>query len=320
MKKNIHRKLKYISPREIRPNPENPRIIFRQEEVESLLISIDKYGIQVPITVYHDKNYYFLIDGERRWRCAHKLNLKEIPAIVQTKPTSLENLLLMSNIHALREQWDFFTIAMNLKKIIYLLKKRDEVEPNERLLISESGLTQGQIRRCKLLLELPTRFQQMLLKELHLPKSHQRLSEDFFLEMESALRTVCKRLPHFRNQLDKIRDVMIEKYRSKTIENILDFRQLAKIATAIKNIGIKEQKAEKALLQLFERGNKVSIRQVYVETVEFGYDERKAEQYIDHLNEYFKAIFKDKEIEKLDEHFLGKLERLSAFIKQVLGA
>jgi hypothetical protein len=40
--------LKLISPSEIAPNPENPRLIFRQEEMESLMLSIDRHGIQVP--------------------------------------------------------------------------------------------------------------------------------------------------------------------------------------------------------------------------------------------------------------------------------
>ena len=52
--------------------------------------SIDKHGIQVPVTVYREGNGYRLIDGERRWRCASKLNLKTIPALIQEKPSELE--------------------------------------------------------------------------------------------------------------------------------------------------------------------------------------------------------------------------------------
>lgn len=105
MAQNSGKSLKMIAPGDISPNPENPRLIFRQEEMESLLLSIDRYGIQVPITVYLDGGRYYLLDGERRWRCAGKLGLKSIPAIVQAKPTELQNLVLMYNIHALREQW-----------------------------------------------------------------------------------------------------------------------------------------------------------------------------------------------------------------------
>src|ERR1700722_15005958 len=97
-------RLKQIAPSLIDKNPENPRVIFRQEEMEQLLASIDRHGVQVPIVVYKDNNRYVLIDGERRWRCASKLNLKTIPALVQKKPGELENLLMMYNILSLREQ------------------------------------------------------------------------------------------------------------------------------------------------------------------------------------------------------------------------
>ena len=46
------RKLAHLAPGEIDKNPENPRLIFRQEEMESLLVSINEHGIQVPLTVY----------------------------------------------------------------------------------------------------------------------------------------------------------------------------------------------------------------------------------------------------------------------------
>ena len=59
-------KLAQLSPRKIDRNPENPRLIFRQEEMESLMVSIDTYGIQVPLTVYQEGKAYRLIDGERR--------------------------------------------------------------------------------------------------------------------------------------------------------------------------------------------------------------------------------------------------------------
>ena len=114
-------KLQQISPGNIDRNPDNPRLIFRQEEMERLLVSINTHGIQVPVVVYREDDGYRLIDGERRWRCARKLNLRTVPALTQEKPTELENLLLMYNIHALREQWDYYTIASKLKRVIALL-------------------------------------------------------------------------------------------------------------------------------------------------------------------------------------------------------
>src|SRR5579872_6453248 len=107
-------KLQQIPVDRIDRNPDNPRIVFRPGELEDLLESIRIYGVQVPISVYRDHGRYVLIDGERRWRCALKLNKGTIPALVQKRPKPLENLLLMFNIHALREQWDLLTIALKL--------------------------------------------------------------------------------------------------------------------------------------------------------------------------------------------------------------
>src|SRR5207244_1926735 len=83
-----------VHPDKVDRNPDNPRLIFREDEMNSLLDSIKEVGIQVPVTVYRDADRFTLIDGERRWRCAVKLNLPKMPAIIQPKPTPLENLLI----------------------------------------------------------------------------------------------------------------------------------------------------------------------------------------------------------------------------------
>ena len=80
-------KTRNLSPQRIEQNPENPRLIFRQDEMDNLMFSIDRHGIQVPLAVYQDGDLFRLIDGERRWRCAKKLNLRTVPVLVQDKPT-----------------------------------------------------------------------------------------------------------------------------------------------------------------------------------------------------------------------------------------
>jgi ParB family transcriptional regulator, chromosome partitioning protein len=124
----------------VRPNPDNPRLTFRQGELDELQESIRVYGVQVPIAVYKDGDHYVLIDGERRWRCASKLNKETIPALIQDKPSPLQNLLLMFNIHSLREQWDLLTVSLKLPQVIGLLKKERKKEPTEAELSSATGL------------------------------------------------------------------------------------------------------------------------------------------------------------------------------------
>jgi len=312
--------LEEIPPGKIKRNPDNPRIFFRPKEMETLMASIGKYGIQVPITVYAEGGHYVLIDGERRWRCADKLNLKTIPALVQPKPSPLDNLLLMFNIHALREQWDYFTIANKLPSVIQEFKKLHGKEPNEIELSEATGLTRSQVRRCRVLLDLPKKYKDLLVDELSLPKQSQQLSEDFFIEMEKSLKTVQSRVPAAVQNLDRVRDALIKKFRSGVIGNITDFRKLSKIATSIEKIGVQEREAKMAIQQILSP-NKVGIDTVYTEHFALRYDEKKVLISIDSITDYLETIATHKEqaTAHLDPELKKRLKHLKEIIDQVLG-
>src|ERR1700678_1576287 len=79
------RNLKEIAPAKIERNPDNPRLFFRDEEMDTLIASIRRFGIQVPIAVYEEHGHFVLIDGERRWRAARKLNLSSCPEWHRTR-------------------------------------------------------------------------------------------------------------------------------------------------------------------------------------------------------------------------------------------
>jgi ParB family transcriptional regulator, chromosome partitioning protein len=311
--------LKELAPAKIRRNPDNPRLFFRDEEMDTLTASIKRYGIQVPITVYAEGSHFVLIDGERRWRCARKLNLPHMPALVRQKPSRLNNLLLMFNIHALREQWDYLTIARKLPDVIALFEKENKGrEPTEIELSELTGLTRGQIRRCRFLLDLPAKYRQLLEKELALPKQLQKLSEDFFIEMERALKTVKNRLPEAVGNLNKARDALIHKFRGGIIGNITDFRMLSKIATSIDNVGVKEAKAREALKDIFDAKSKTSIEEIFVERFEMRYDERKVLLSVDSIYEYLEHSLEDQSEVALSNELRKKLSRLKGLIDRLL--
>ena len=319
IEKQPHGKLKDLSPDLIRRNPENPRLFFRPEEMDTLMASIRRYGIQVPITVYEEGDEYVLIDGERRWRCSLKLNMKRVPALVQPKPTELNNLLLMFNIHALREQWDYLTIANKLPSVISLFSDENEGRiPNEQELSEITGLTRGQIRRCRLLFDLPESYRKQLEEELSLPKHLQRISEDFFIEMERALKTVQKRVPSAVENLNVARDALIQKFRDGVINNITDFRKLSKIATSIDNVGVKESKAKSAIDDIFNMNLKVSIHDVWVEQFEMRYDERKINLSVDSIYEYLDAALESDEVRGIGDDLILRLNKLKNIIDKIL--
>ena len=311
--------VKELSPDVIRRNPDNPRLHFRAEELDTLLLSIKKYGIQVPLTVYQEGRNYILIDGERRWRCSLKLNLRAVPVLVQARPSDLENLLLMFNIHALREQWDYLTIANKLPKVIDLYKAAHGEEPNEIELSEITGLTRGQIRRCRSLLELPAKYRNMLLDELALPKHKQKLSEDLFIEMERALGTVQRRVPDALPSLNKARDVLIEKYRNGTIKNVVDFRMLSKMATAVKGLGVDVRKAKRALVRVFDGANQVGIAEEFEQHFEMRYGERHVELQIESLLEYLEDFTEEDRTGSQAEAIVKKLRKLRDAIDELIG-
>jgi ParB/RepB/Spo0J family partition protein len=265
--------LRQVSVARIERNKENPRILFRQQEMDRLLESVRRHGIQVPLTVYRQGNRYVLIDGERRWRCAIKLNLKHVPALVQDKPDRLTNILLMFNIHALREQWDLLTIALKLRDVKVLFHRHTGKEPTEIDLASQTGLSRGTIRRCRLLLALPQRYKDIILSELRKPKPQQKLTEDFFIEMERALTTVSRAMPDTIENKDRVRRILIKKFKADVIPNRVHFRDMARIARAT-NVASDVQKARRALKRLFA-DNSYSIKEAYEDSVSEAYAERE---------------------------------------------
>jgi ParB family transcriptional regulator, chromosome partitioning protein len=304
--------LEQIPVGSIRPNPDNPRLNFRQSELDELQESIRIYGVQVPIAVYREKAHYVLIDGERRWRCASKLNRKTIPALVQEKPSPLQNLLLMFNIHSLREQWDYLTIAMKLPQVISLLRSESGHSPTEAEISSKTGLTRGQIRRCKLLIEIPKKYKLKLLAELKKPKSKQRLSEDLLIEMERALKTVSRAMPDAVQDKDAARDALLEKYDKGLIKTVVDFRKVAKIARAEK-MGADSAAAERAISRLVSDPG-YTIDQAFEDTVSGAYAERDIVSRIEALI----ARLESAPEEAIDEDVREKLQELIERASKVL--
>jgi ParB/RepB/Spo0J family partition protein len=142
-----------IKPRKIFPNDENPRIIFREDELGALSDSIKEQGILVPLTVFRDGARYTILDGERRWRCALKLGLNRVPVIVQPKPDRLRNIMMMFAIHKAEAIGALPTAQLRARKI----------PPNGTVLhlkrsAAAASLRRGEVRRYRQILALPDKF------------------------------------------------------------------------------------------------------------------------------------------------------------------
>jgi len=72
-----------IAVDQIVPSPWQPRTEFRDEHLQELADSIQEKGIMQPLIVRRVGEKLELIAGERRWRAAQRVQLKEAPVIIR---------------------------------------------------------------------------------------------------------------------------------------------------------------------------------------------------------------------------------------------
>ncbi len=87
----------------IRPNQQQPRTVFDEDDLEELTQSIKQVGVLQPIVVRaitDESGQFELIMGERRWRATRAAGLTAIPAIIrQTAQADLLRDALLENLH-----------------------------------------------------------------------------------------------------------------------------------------------------------------------------------------------------------------------------
>lgn len=101
----------------ILPNPNQPRKLFSQEELEELARSIQALGILQPLTVRRREGSWELVAGERRLRAAKLAGLEQVPCLaVQTDSQSSSLMALVENLQ--RRDLDFWEEALALRRLI----------------------------------------------------------------------------------------------------------------------------------------------------------------------------------------------------------
>lgn len=101
----------------IKSNEEQPRRSFDDEKILELAESIKSNGIIQPLVLKKVNNEYIIVAGERRWRAAKLIGLKEVPAIIMnlTEKQILE-ISLIENIQ--REDLNSIEEALAYKRLI----------------------------------------------------------------------------------------------------------------------------------------------------------------------------------------------------------
>lgn len=107
-------RLETLEMRMITPNPHQPRIEFKEEELEHLTNSIKELGLLQPIIVRKiGLNRYHIVAGERRFRACERLGKTKIDCVV-VNITDEENALLALAENITRANLEDYEIAKGI--------------------------------------------------------------------------------------------------------------------------------------------------------------------------------------------------------------
>jgi len=175
-----------ISLSNIEANPFQPRTNFDQEALEDLVDSIKSIGIVQPITVREKEGGgYQIIAGERRFRAAQILELKDIPAYVRkANDQDMLEMALVENIQ--RQDLDAIEVSLSYQRLM------DECKLTQEQLSERVGKKRSTVTNYLRLLKLPAEVQLGIRKHL-LSMGHARAMigvEDIQKQLEIFARII----------------------------------------------------------------------------------------------------------------------------------
>ena len=161
----------FLPAKNIRPNPAQPRKVFRREALDELTESIRSHGVLQPLSVRRAGNQYELIAGERRLRAAVAAGLTDVPCILmrmddqESGMTALVENLQRQDLHYLEEAWGIShlmsSFGMSQEQAARTLGKSQSAVANKLRLLRHSpqvlqALQQGELteRHARALLKL----------------------------------------------------------------------------------------------------------------------------------------------------------------------
>ena len=107
----------FLPVRSIRPNPAQPRKIFREEALDELADSIRQHGILQPLSVRRAGTGYELISGERRLRAAQLAGVTDVPCILMSMDGKASGFAaLVENLQ--RQDLDFIEEAIGIRRMM----------------------------------------------------------------------------------------------------------------------------------------------------------------------------------------------------------
>ncbi len=140
---------------DVEPNKDQPRKAFNKEKLEELADSIKQHGVIQPIIVVSKGKTYQIVAGERRWRAAKEVGLKEIPAIIRNyDETKVMEVALIENLQ--REDLNPVEEALGYKNLM------ESFSMTQEKISDRVGKSRSAIANSLRLLNLPKEVIKML--------------------------------------------------------------------------------------------------------------------------------------------------------------
>lgn len=202
-----------VSIDKIKANRYQPREGFQETSLKELAASIKEKGFVQPVLLRATQSGYELIAGERRYRAAKMLGLKEMPAIVKDA-SDLDSLELSIIENIQREDLNPIDQAKAYKRLL------DEFNMTQENVADTIGKDRATVANILRLLKLPKKIQEYVSRGT-LTMGHARAI--LGLEVESQQLRLC----------------------TKAIKNALSVRDTERYAKKISLSSKKETKPEK---------------------------------------------------------------------------
>lgn len=183
-----------INLEDLRPNPYQPRKIFKDEALEDLAASIKEHGVFQPIIAKKSIKGYEIIAGERRLRASKMAGLKTIPAIIRNfTDEQMIEIALLENLQ--RENLNVIEEANAYKTMLESLGITQEE------VAKKVGKSRSHVTNILGLLRLPKEVQDMVLDD-KLSMGHARVLSK--LESDDQIINMAKDIV---NNKTTVRDV-----------------------------------------------------------------------------------------------------------------
>ena len=296
-------RFKEIPIDQIEKNNENPRSAFDEEKIDELATSIRSMGVLVPVTLYEKgEDKYVLLDGERRWRAAKRINLPKIPAWISQDPGFVKNIETMFHIHMERVEWSNIDKVQALQK---LMRGSGTSDPEQ--LEKMTGVSQSTILEWNRILAQPEEYRELIYNG--------SLPFNFFTELnDRVIEPLKKERPSVFKKLGekKIAKLFVERRKGGHLENVTGlFRQVNTIIHKAKDetVNGKDSPHDKTLERVIT-DVEYPIQEAYEDVTGSAVETEKCIKQCGRLGDRLKALVKETLSPREKRGLLRMLEQL----------